>query len=207
MTARRMSAALLALAVAATLFTRIGLNMDQNDVGLGAALWAIFRYFTIWTNTLIGFAAAGLALGGRLDGRISAGLLLAITAVGGVYHLLLASLTDFQGVEAVIDTMLHTVVPIWFALQWVFFEPKARLRFADIPLWLAYPALYCLYALVRAGVDGVYPYPFLDIGKNGVAAILVNMAGLLLAFAGLGALIVWVARLMTRIWPQGSTAT
>jgi hypothetical protein len=39
-------------------------------------------------------------------------LLLAIGAVSIVYHLLLASLVSFTGLEAVIDEMLHTVIPV-----------------------------------------------------------------------------------------------
>ncbi|TNF20129.1 MAG: hypothetical protein EP318_12075 [Rhodobacteraceae bacterium] len=197
MSGRRISAALLALVVLATIVTRLWLNMDDHGTTLGQALWRIFRYFTIWTNVLIGAAGLWLALGRRLDGRVTAGLLLAIGAVAIVYHTLLAGLTRYQGLEALVDDALHIVVPAWFALHWAVFEPKAHLGWRDIPLWLAYPAVYCAYALIRAQVDGRYPYPFLDIADKGLAAVLVNMGGLLVAFALGGLLIVGLARLLS----------
>lgn len=197
MSGRRISAALLALVVLATIVTRLWLNMEDRGASLGEALWRIFRYFTIWTNCLIGAVGLWLALGRRVDGRITAGLLLAIGAVGIVYHTLLSGLTRYQGLEALVDDSLHIVVPVWFALHWLLLEPKAHLGWRDIPLWLIYPAVYCGYALVRAQVDGRYPYPFLDIADKGLAAVLVNMAGLLAAFALGGGMIVLVAKALS----------
>lgn len=194
---RRISAALLALSVIVTVAARLWLNIDANGWSLGEAIWAILRYFTIWTNLLIACVGIALALGRPVDGRISAALLLAISAVALVYHTLLAGLTNFQGLAIVIDDMLHTVVPLWFAAHWLVFEPKSRLGFTDIPLWLAYPAIYCIYALIRAQIDGRYPYPFLDIGEKGIGQVAVNMAGLLVAFALGGVLIVLVARALS----------
>lgn len=197
MSGRRISAALLALLVLVTIATRLWLNMEDHGTTLGQALWRIFRYFTIWTNFLIGAVGILLALGRSVDGRITAGLVLAIGAVGIVYRTLLAGLTRYQGLEALVDDSMHIVVPVWFALHWLALEPKAHLGWRDIPLWLAYPAVYCGYALIRAQVDGRYPYPFLDIAEKGLAAVLVNMAGLLAAFALGGGLIVLVAKALS----------
>ncbi|WP_323763838.1 Pr6Pr family membrane protein [Marinovum sp.] len=197
MTLRRVSAGLLALAVLATLTTRIALNMETHGLGLTEALWRLFRYFTIWTNTAIALAAGLIAGRGRLDGRISGGLVLAIVAVGLVYHALLAHLNAYTGLDQVIDVMLHTVVPMWFVLHWLAFEPKERVGFAALPGWLGFPAVYCLYALIRAQVDGRYPYFFLDIAKHGLAQVGLNIAGLIAGFAVLGAAIVLLARLLS----------
>jgi hypothetical protein len=50
--------------------------------------------------------------------------LLAIGAVSIVYHLLLASLVSFTGLEAVIDEMLHTVIPVLYAVYWLHLRPR-----------------------------------------------------------------------------------
>ena len=197
MTLRRVSAGLLALAVVATLATRIALNMEANGTTLPEALWGIYRYFTIWTNTAVALAAGLIALRGRLDGRVSGGLVMAIAAVGLVYHALLAHLSDYAGLELLLDEMLHTVVPIWFVLHWLAFEPKERARPAALPAWLAFPAVYCFYALGRAAFDGVYPYFFLDIPEQGLVQVLINIAGLIAAFAVLGGIILLAARMLS----------
>lgn len=196
MSGRRISAALLALLVVVTIVTRLWLNMEDHGTSLGQALWRIFRYFTIWTNVLIGAVGLWLALGRPVGGRITAGLLLAIGAVGIVYHTLLSGLTRYQGLEAYVDDSLHTVVPVWFALHWLAFEPKARLGWRDIPLWLAYPAVYCGYALIRGAFEGRYPYFFLDPVKQGLDGLVFWVLALLAAFALGGGLIVLVARVL-----------
>jgi hypothetical protein len=59
---------------------------------------------------------------------VQGALLLAIGAVAAVYHLLLAGLVSLTGLEAVLDEMLHTVIPVVFALYWLLFAPKEGLR-------------------------------------------------------------------------------
>jgi hypothetical protein len=63
--------------------------------------------------------------------------------------------------------MLHTVIPVLYAVYWLGFAPKAGLAYRVVPLWLTYPLVYCGYALLRGEVDGIYPYPFLDVGRRG----------------------------------------
>ena len=197
MTLRRASAALLALVALSALAWRIGLNMQANGWGLPTALWEIFRYFTIWTNFAVGILAALIALRGRMDGRIFGGLVMAIAAVGIVYHALLAHLNDYTGIDLVLDETFHTLVPIWFTLHWLAFEPKERITFATLPLWLAWPGFYCVWALGRAQFDGQYPYFFLDIADHGGMQVTINILGLIAAFAVLGAVIVALAKALT----------
>ncbi|MGX9356054.1 Pr6Pr family membrane protein [Roseobacteraceae bacterium S113] len=197
MTAKR-AAALIALAVLATLATRIYLNMAEGN-SFGSALWTIYRFFTVWTNTAIGIVAAMIALGRPVSGSVQSALLLAIGAVSIVYHVLLAHLLHFEGMDKVVDIMFHTVVPILWLLYWLFYSPKAGLRVGMIPAWLGYPAVYCAYALVRGAFDGEYPYHFLDVHKHGYGGVAINSVGLLVAFTLSALLIVFVGRLLARM--------
>lgn len=198
---RRTAAALLALGVFAAIATRIWLRMDGDGESFGEAVWAMYRFYTIWTNTLIGLACGAVALGRRVSPQLFSNLLLSIIIVAAVYHALLAHLNDFAGLDAVVDALLHTVVPVGFGVFWLTFVPKADLRFADILPWLILPLVYCIYAMARAQVDGVYPYFFLNLDKLGVAQTALNIVGLLIAFAGVGAFIVLLARGLARFSP------
>lgn len=197
MTARRLFAACLALGVFATIATRIWLRMDGDGETLAEAVWGMYRFYTIWTNTLVGIACGVVALGRRVAPQMFGNHLLSILIVAGVYHALLAHLNDFTGLDAMVDAMLHTVVPLGFGAFWLAYVPKAPLRFADILPWLGLPLVYCLYAMARAQVDGVYPYFFLDLAELGVVRTALNILGLLIAFAGVGALIVLLARVLS----------
>jgi hypothetical protein len=192
----RALAGLIALAVVVTLGLRLGVTMQEQSVGAGDALWAMYRFFTVITNTAMGIVAAMVAMGARPSVQVQAALLLAIGAVSIVYHVLLASLVSFTGLEAVIDEMLHTVVPVLYAIYWLGFAPKAGLRYRLVPFWLIYPLVYCGYALLRGEVDGIYPYPFLDVRAEGMITVAFNMVAFLVIFWLAGLLIVAVGRMI-----------
>lgn len=191
---RRLGAGAIALIVLVTLIVRLQLNMQATGNSLPEAIWVVYRFFTVWTNTLIGVLCGWVFLTGNKAPKVSAGMVLAISLVGIVYHILLAQLVDYSGLEALVDQSFHTVVPCVFVLWWVVVEDKTTLRRADLGLWLTYPAVYCLYALARGASDAVYPYPFLDAGNLGYAAVGVNALGLLVLFALGGGLILVLAR-------------
>jgi len=115
-----------------------------------------------------------------------------------VYHALLAQLHAFTGLDALIDTMLHTMIPLAYVGYWAVFVLKSGIRYSDILGWLVLPLVYCIFAMARAQIDGEYPYFFLNLADLGVARTGVNIIGLLLAFAGIGALIVALAKLLAR---------
>lgn len=199
MTAKRLCAALLALAVCVTIVTRIWLRIDRYDIGLLDTLAFNYRYFTIWTNTLIGLTCASVALGGREPAKVQGGLLLSIAMVAIVYHVLLAHLRDYRGIDRVIDVMLHTALPLGFAGYWLIFVKKAHLRYADILPWLILPLVYCIVAMLRAAfLDGRYPYHFLNLADLGPLRTGINIFGLLVVFSGFGALIVWAGQRLGR---------
>lgn len=183
----RFGAGVIGVAALATLITRIFLKMDADDIGLVSAVWELLRYFTIWTNLLIGLFGCWTALGGRAPQWVAACLALSIVVVAGVYHVLLAHLNDFVGIDLVIDHMFHSVIPAAFVVLWLFALPKAQLLFSDMVWFMAYPFIYCVYALGRGAVDATYPYGFLNVTNLGAGGVAVNVAGLVVVF-GLGGL-------------------
>jgi hypothetical protein len=190
----RVLAALIALAVFVTLGLRLGVTMRADGSGPFEALWSMYRFFTVITNTALGIVAAMVAMGVGPGPQVQGALLLAIGAVAVVYHLLLAGLVSQTGLEAVLDEMLHTVIPAVYALYWLLFAPKEGLSYGAVPLWLSYPLVYCGYALMRGEIDGIYPYPFLDVAAEGMISVSFNVLGLLAAFWIGGLAIVAVGR-------------
>lgn len=194
----RIAAAFIAIAVFVTIAIRIYLKIEATELGLFGALWDIYRFFTVWTNTLVGVICGAIALGVRPAQRATACFALAIAIVGGVYHAVLAKLVNFEGLSWVIDQMVHTVVPIAFVVFWVVMLPKNRLKLTSLAYWLAYPLIYCVYAIGRGMSDGIYPYPFLDVGTLGANAVAVNVVGLLGVFVVGSMLLLGIARVLPR---------
>jgi hypothetical protein len=88
-----------------------------------------------------------------------------------VYATVLAQLWRPQGLFLLCDIVLHYVTPLLFVLWWLVAGADGRTRWSDISWWVVYPVAYLAYALARAPIAGEVPYPFLDIGANGVTGV------------------------------------
>jgi hypothetical protein len=160
-----------------------------------SALWVMALYFTITTNVLVAVAFTATALEHVLHPRLVAAVLLAIELVGVVYHLLLRNVPIVGGPAAhVANVFLHTSTPLLVLFFWMACAPKGQLRWMDAILWPLYPLVYLAYALVRGQHTGVYPYPFIDVTKIGMAASLRNSAWITAAFLVVSLLLILADR-------------
>ena len=165
-----------------------------------------FSYFTILTNVLVALAltAPAIAPDSRL-GRwtstegVRAAVAMYIAVVVLVYHALLAETWSPQGLQWVVDQILHTVMPIAFVLDWLLFTAKGRLRWADPVKWLAYPLVYGIWTVVHGQAIGWYPYWFIDIGTLGWTRAMTNFGALLVFFLALGLVVTALDRALSRL--------
>ena len=67
-------------------------------------------------------------------------------------------------------------------LWWLALAPRLRIDAAAPLHWLAWPAAYAVYALLRGAISGFYPYPFIDVPALGLPRVLLNAAALMLVF-------------------------
>lgn len=138
-------------------------------------------YFTIWSNLTVAIVVTVLWLRPdlfvRSDAvgtvwralRLDSVLMIAITGI--VYRLILAS-GGKTGADLVSDTLVHVVVPLLTAAVWLLAGPRGLLTVRTIAPALVLPLVWAVVALVRGAVVGAYPYPFLDVAKNGLASVL-----------------------------------
>ena len=192
----RIAAVLVALVAWAVLLTQVWLSTREHG-GLAPALWVLTRYFTLLTNFMVALSFAAMALLGRtLGARWLAGLTLWILIVGVVYHVLLARLYHPQGLDWWTDQGLHSADPALTALFWLAFAPKHGLSWRLALVWLAWPLLYVVYALIRSPLEGIYPYFFIDAAKLGYGQVTLNSLGLCAAFWVGGMAIVGLGKLL-----------
>lgn len=123
-----------------------------------------------------------------------------IVITGFVYNLLLAGLEG--GVSlAWANTVLHVVLPLYAALDWLIFNDRSPLRWNGIWIALVYPIVWVSVVLLRGATDGWVPYPFLDPaqGYGVVALYALAIAVATVAFAA----VIWT---VSRLRPLHSPA-
>ncbi len=180
-------------------FASVGIDfaIQMKESGAAEALWSMARYFTFLTNTTValGFGAAA-SRGNWSSANFPAALTVWIVVTGVVYHALLAQTHDPQGIRALSNFGLHTVVPLGCLAVWVFWIPKSGLTYFGPLIWTTWPLIYAIYALLRGLVDGEYPYFFLNPVNIGIPAVIAYIIGLGLLFTFSGTVLVMLARFL-----------
>jgi hypothetical protein len=174
------------------------------NVAPGYAKGNFFSFFTIQSNILAVAALFLLVAVPRdrrtalFDGaRQAAVLYMAITGV--VFALLLAGLQeDVQTSASWVDFVVHKLMPVVLVVDWVVDPPRHRLRAWTVLAWLAYPAAWLAYTLVRGEVVEWYPYPFVDVSNLGYGGVLARAAGLTVGFALGAAALLWLGNRRAR---------
>jgi hypothetical protein len=200
-----------ALAATAGVVLELMLTLAQTRSAPAAAhaTLRLFSYFTILSNVLVALACA-LPLAARARApraarffalpRVRGAVALYIAVTAAVYIVMLAPLWHPTGLLRVADALLHYVVPSLYLALWLrtTAAPRPRLAWGDALRWLAFPAAYLAWTLLRGALAHEYPYPFVDVNKLGLVAVLRNSAGLTVIFFVLGLGLVGVDKLAGR---------
>lgn len=164
-------------------------------------LVSFFSYFTILTNTLVATvftcAVSGRESAARrwfLQPWVSSAIAVSIAVVGLAYSILLRHLWHPEGWQFIADELLHDVMPLLFLGYWWVCVPKGTLRLCHLPVWLIYPLVYFIYALLRGHWLGAYAYPFIDVAVLGYPQVFINAGGILLGFVVIGLLVIGLDR-------------
>lgn len=177
----------------------------QNGGSFAMRTTNFFSYFTIISNILAAIALTAPTVApasplGRYFAKpgVRTAIVLYATVTAITYVVILAAQWSPQGLAKLADSTLHHVMPALFLIDWLVFVPKGTLRWGSIPGWLALPFAYGLYSIVRGPMSGFYPYPFMDVPKLGMPAVLVNMGIVALLFVILASGFVLLDRVMKR---------
>jgi hypothetical protein len=167
------------------------------QVGRGYSVVNFFSYFTNLSNL---FAAVVLILGAARPVSPSPAwqpgdALRCLSAVNmivvGVVYALLLRHADLGSLRAWINTVLHEVMPVAVALDWLIQPPRRQLGAGFLLLCLAFPLVYLAYILLRGAVVEWYPYPFLDPDRiGGYAVVALYVVGIGVTFL----LVAWLLR-------------
>ena len=173
--------------------------------GLTEKLIRYFSYFTILTNLIVAICSTTLLLdvpgkAGRFfkQYKTLTAITVYILIVGIIYNILLRSLWAPQGMQRVVDELLHTVIPLLFLIFWLLFAPKSYVRIKSIFSWLFYPLIYIIFILIRGAYSSYYPYPFVNVNELGYANVTVNSIVITAAFLAVSFVLVAISNFMSR---------
>lgn len=161
-----------------------------------------FSYFTIESNIIavVAFLVSAFAVyAGKksvwLDYfRGAATFFMIVTGI--VFAILLAGIENAQLTAVPWDnTVLHYLIPIAIAIDWIMHPPVRRFTFRQATAWIIFPIVYLVYSLFRGAIVGWYPYPFLNPANGGYTQVLVT--SLIIAVGGL-VLVYLVSRIGTK---------
>jgi hypothetical protein len=198
------AAALGWFALALQLLLSIQLTEAKGE-GAWAGVWIYFGFYTILSNILVACTFTAGALGPRgttgrffrRPGTITA-IAMSIAIVSLIYNTMLRQLWHPEGWQLFADLVLHDTMPPAFLLYWWLTVPKGALHWRQVAAWQAYPIAYFGYVLARGAANGWYPYPFLDVSRQGYAQVVGAACVVLLVFIGVALLLVTLGRWQAR---------
>jgi hypothetical protein len=204
-TNQKIFSAILAVLGCFALIAQLILAIDNRTTPVSEAIVRFFSYFTILTNLLVAGYCTILLLPGnsrlkqftQRPATITA-LTVYITVVGITYQFLLRHIWDPQGLQRVVDELLHSVIPLLFVVYWVLYENKRQLKWRFMLFWLVYPIIYAIYTVIHGYFSGFYPYPFVDVNKLGYATVMTNSLGLLVAFFFFSGALIGIGKLIVK---------
>jgi hypothetical protein len=163
-----------------------------------------FSYFTIQSsmmNIVVLLVGGYLALKFKRDTVLYTGVRMATVVyaivTGVVYNVLLRGIPSdgYVGIQWPTE-IEHVWIPLYIVMDWLFATGRPKLSWKWLWLVVAYPIAWCAFTLVRGGITGWYPYPFIDpTGDGGWPSVIGYILGLSVFMVGLGALSVWYSRL------------
>ncbi|MEN9297754.1 MAG: hypothetical protein RLZZ429_67 [Bacteroidota bacterium] len=180
---------------------QLWITLNNREVSILHSLIRFFSYFTILTNSLVAIYFTCLWLfpsskPGLFFNKFSTttAITVYILVVGIIYNLLLRNIWTVSGWGKVADELLHSFIPVYFLIYWIFFTEKEKLKWSHSLAWLYYPLAYLVYTLIRGTITNTYPYPFINVSKIGYPQTLINCLGVGLVFYSLFMIMIAISR-------------
>ena len=197
---RKVLALIFALVAWFALVAQFVLMLQNRTASVPETVVRFFSFFTILTNLIVALFYTAQLL--NIAKSYKPGILSAVTVyifiVGIVYQILLRHIWQPQGLQMVVDELLHTINPLLVILYWYLFEKKLLIRYLHTLAWMVYPIMYLIYILVRGEYSGFYPYPFVNVDEIGISKTLLNSALLTVLFLAASCILVKVGRMIEK---------
>jgi len=158
----------------------LGVNPD-GVAGLVGRVVDSLSYFTNLSNVIVAIVFTMLARNPYRRGAVWSAVrmdsLVMISITGLIYAIVLAPDAQVEGLDIIVNSIKHYIVPVMTVLLWLLLGPRRQLTFTSVFTALAIPIAWAGYTLIRGEFIAAYPYGFLNVVAYGLPAVLVNIAG------------------------------
>ncbi|MBS1919633.1 MAG: Pr6Pr family membrane protein [Bacteroidetes bacterium] len=203
---KRCKKTLVALIIILTWFALIAqywISFENRTTSVWENTITYFSYFTILSNSLVALYFTFLCwqnINSKKQSKNNLKILTAITVyisiVGIVYQIALRHIWEPQGLQRIVDELLHSVIPILVILYWILQQGHKALKYKDSFPWLIFPLLFLIYTLIRGHFTDFYPYPFLEVNAIGFNKVILNSVVLTIVFFLLSIVLIWINRII-----------
>lgn len=186
----------LALIVWFALIAQYFLMIENKTTSTVEATIRFFSFFTILTNSLVALYFTAFFLKSKWihkPGILSA-IAVYITIVGLVYQVALRHIWHPEGLQRIVDELLHSIIPIIVVIFWSLYEKTKAIPYSQILKWAIYPFLYFVYTLIHGHFSNFYPYPFINVTELGIKAVAINSGIILALFLIISSLFIFIGK-------------
>jgi hypothetical protein len=180
---------------------------DQSNIAVAAYM----AFLVVWPLVASRVPADGRLARARSSLALRGAITLYIIITGLIFAVVLQNLKDpltflSQGPSGVGTFLLHYVIPPAVVFDFLVLERRQGLKWVYAATWLLYPLAYLAYAFIRGALftKGQYPYPFLDVAKDGYLGVTINAVIYGILFYLLGLFLILLGRLSSRSAPSQS---
>ncbi|MCH9738468.1 MAG: Pr6Pr family membrane protein [Actinomycetia bacterium] len=178
-------------------------NNAEGIAGLFGRVFDSFSYFTNLSNILVAVVFTMLAINtsrnGAMWNAIRMDSLVMITITGLIYVIVLAPDAQVEGLDIIVNTIKHYIVPVMTVVLWLILGPRKQLTFISVFTALIIPIAWAGLTLIRGAVISGYPYGFLNVVEHGLPTVLTNIVGVAVLGIVLGVVFWAVDRLITHL--------
>jgi hypothetical protein len=153
-----------------------------------------FSFFTILTNIIVAIFFTNNFYSKTLNSSKLTAVTVYITIVGLVYQVILRQTWKPEGMQFIVNELLHTLIPLLVIIFWCIYEVNRLTPYSRIAKWAIYPLVYLVYVLIRGNFSGFYPYPFIDVTNLGMEKTLINAAMILVLFIAIAAIFLFIGK-------------
>lgn len=179
--------------------------MLTNELSIIETTIRFFSFFTILSNVLVAISSTVITFSQERSTKsffervsVISAITVYILVVAFVYNIMLRFLWNPEGLQRIVDELLHAVIPLFYFIYWLIFVSKKTLSWGSFFPWLIFPLFYCIYILVRGNLSNYYPYPFMDVSQLGIEQVLLNSLGVTVIFLFFSLLLICFAKILTK---------
>jgi hypothetical protein len=115
------------------------------------------------------------------------------------YNIFFRHLQSFEGLDWLVNELLHTFIPLLFVSYWFLLANKSNLKVRDaVIIGCIYPAAYLLFIFLEDSFTHHYAYPDFDLAHQPLRKVLLKAGAVLIFIFFLSFLVIKTTNLLSR---------